>query len=52
MKVRLPNDFYDKLAARLYVSTDFAKRAALLCGYGGGDPWLRHLVLGEMEKIL
>lgn len=47
-----PEDFYVILARRLYVSPAYAKLAFYLCGYGGGDPWLRHLVLGEANAMM
>lgn len=44
---------YDKLARRLYVSKDFAKRMTYMIGYSGKvDPWIKHLVNIEIDAIM
>lgn len=48
---KLAANFYDKLAENLYVSRDFAKQSLYMAAYGGGDPWVRHLVIAEAIKL-
>jgi hypothetical protein len=43
---------YDDLAARCCnVSRDFIKKAVHEYSYGGGDPWVNHILKTEMEAI-
>lgn len=52
MKAKFTEDAWSKLAKELHVSRKFAKDSALLVTYGGGDPWLRHLVMAAICNIV
>lgn len=51
IRTRIEN-LYDRLAKRLFITPQYAKRLVYMVGYGGGDPWERHLVGIEMDELV
>ena len=45
-------DLWSELAVRCHVSRPFAKQAAYEAMWGLGDPWLRHIIIAEMDDML